>query len=70
MKRVLVLLLGAMLIASLSLAVSCKKQEEMGQSGEETMSTVEKAGEHLDKAAESGEKAMKETTEKAGGYGK
>lgn len=77
MKRVLAVLLGAMLIASLSLVVSCQKQEETGQTGEKTSSLSEKAAgygekaaEQLEKAAGSGEQAVKEATEKAGGYGK
>jgi hypothetical protein len=70
MKKVLVWLMGAMLIASLSLVVSCQKQEEPAQTGETTssysekaMSTTEKAGEQLEKATEAGEKAMGEAAE-------
>ena len=77
MKRVLAVLLGAVLIASLSLVVSCQKQEEAGHTGEKTSGYSEKAaditkqaGEQLEKAAGYGEKAVQEATEKAGGYGK
>ena len=69
MKKVLVVVLSAMLIASLSLVVSCQKKEEPTQTGEKTMSSVEKAGEQAQKAAESAGKAVQEETEKAGGYG-
>ena len=78
MKRVLVFLLGAALIASLCLVVSCQKKETASEPGEKTssyseqgMAPAEKAvQETAEKAAGHGEKAMKEETEKAaGGYG-
>jgi hypothetical protein len=74
MKRVLVLLLGAMLVASLSLVVSCQKREEPAQTGERTSSSSEQAVGTAEKAmkqaADSGEKVMKEAADKAAGYGK
>lgn len=76
MKRVLVFLMGAALIASLCLVVSCQKQEETSKSGETSsyseqgMAPAEKAmKETAEKAGGYGEKAMKEGAEKAGGYG-
>lgn len=55
MKRVLVFFLGAVMLVSLSLVVSCQKKEETGVTEE--------------KAAGYGEQAVKEATEKAAGYG-
>ena len=69
MKRVLVLFLGAMMLVSLSLVVSCQKQEETGVSEEKAAGYGEQAVEHLEKAAGYGEQAVKESAEKAGGYG-
>jgi len=73
MKRVLGVLLSAMLIASLSLVVSCQKKEEPTQTGEQSSSYSEEAAGSAEKAmkeaTESGEKAMKDVKEKAGGYG-
>ena len=68
MKRVLVLFLGAMMLVSLSLVVSCQKQEETEVSGEKAAGYGEQAVEHLEKAAGYGEQAVKEATEKAAGH--
>jgi hypothetical protein len=70
MKKVLVLFLGAMMLVSLSLVVSCQKKEETGVSGEKAGGYGEQAVEHLEKAGGYGEQAVKEATEKAGGYGR
>jgi hypothetical protein len=75
MKRVLVFMLGAVMIVSLSLVVSCQKKEETGVSeekaagyGKPAAGYGEQAVEHLEKAAGYGEQAVKEAAEKAAGH--
>ncbi len=63
MKRIMVFFLGAVMLVSLSLVVSCQKKEETGVSGE-------KAAGYGQPAAGYGEHAVKEEAEKAGGYGR
>ena len=70
MKRVLVFFLGAVMLVSLSLVVSCQKKEETGAEGEKAAGYGEQAVEHLEKAAGYGEQAVEEATEKAAGYGR
>jgi len=69
MKRVLVFFLGAVMLVSLSLVVSCQKKEETGISEEKPAAGYgEQAVEHLEKAAGYGEQAVEEATEKAAGH--